>query len=122
MAKRKPIEQMTDEERRAYQDRLIDELRGHVSKSGDGMTRREQLERMSYEERAALIRELQAEILARLEALFGKAPAPVEPEPPEPPIKPKAKPKAKRSKRIERFDDLDDAAQIDHLKGLWGES
>ena len=113
---------MSDEERREYQDKLIDDLRGHVSQSGDGMTRREQLERMSYEERAALIRELQAEILARLEALFGKAPAPVEPEPPEPPIKPKAKPKAKRSKRLERFDDLSDDAQISQLRGLWGDA
>lgn len=113
MAKRKNIERMTDEERREYQDKLIDELRGHVSQSG--MTRREQLERMSYEQRSQYIQDLQADILARLESLFGKAPAPVEP-----PVKPK--PKGKRGKRIERFDDLDDDEQIDHLKGLWGEA
>lgn len=118
MAKRKPIEQMSDEERREYQDKLIDEIRGHVSKSSDGMTRREQLERMTHEQRSQYIRELQDEVLGRLEALFGKAPAPV--EPPVEPVKPK--PKGKRSKRIERFDNLSDDAQIDHLKGLWGES
>ena len=110
--KRKPIEQMTDEERREYQDRLIAKIRGHVSKSSDGMTRREELEQMSYEQRQQLIRELQEDILARLEALFGTPPAP-----PEPPAKPKGK---RGRRRIQRFDDLSDDAQIDHLKGLWG--
>lgn len=81
------------------------------------MTRKE-LEAMTHEQREQVIRELQADVLSRLEALFGKAPAPVEPEPPVEPVKPK--PKAKRSKRIERFDDLDDAAQISQLRGLWG--
>lgn len=98
MAKRKNIERMSDEDRREYQDKLIDEIRGHVSKSGDGMTRREELEAMSHDEREALIKELQAEVLARLQALFGKEPAPA-------PV-----------------DDLDDDAQIDNLRRLWGES
>lgn len=98
MAKRKPIEQMSDEERREYQDKLLDEIRGHVSKSGDGMTRREQLEKMSHEQRSQYIRELQNEVLARLRALFGKEPAPA-------PV-----------------DDLDDDEQIDNLRRLWGES
>lgn len=111
MAKRKNIEQMSDEERREYQDKLIDEIRGHVSKSG--MTRREELEAMSHDERSQYIQELQADILARLESLFGTQPAP-----PEPPVK--AKPKGKRSKRIERFDNLSDDAQISQLRSLWG--
>jgi len=78
---------------------------------------RQQLEAMSYEQRSQYMRQLQEEVLSRLEALFGTAPAPVEP-----PVKPKPRGKAKRSKRIERFDNLSDDAQIDHLKGLWGES
>lgn len=72
---------------------------------------RKKLETMTYEEREALIKKLQAEILAMLGA-------PVEPEEPETPA---AKPKGKRGRRrIQRFDDLSDDAQIDHLKGLWG--
>ena len=112
MSKRKNIEQMSDEERAAYKAKLIEELRGHVDKSG--MTRREQLERMTYEERQRYIKKLQDEILAMLGA-------PVKPEEPEPPVTPKRKGKGKRGKRrLERFDALPDDEQIDELKGLWG--